>query len=138
MEARDVGTMGEDQFVSWCQPEGFRAQKSRVDRLGWDFLLEREPARATDTPLDRKNDLPKFLVQVKSTDRPGEAPRIKLSALKHLVDADMPAAIVILEYGEAARLPTRNLIVPVDAQIMFRTLRRVRREEAGGNRKSTR
>ena len=135
MQARDVGTMGEDQFVSWCQPEGFRAQKSRVDRLGWDFLLEREPVRATDKPLDRQNDLPKFLVQVKSTDRLGEAPRIKLSALKHLVDADLPAAIVILEYGNAARLPTRNLIVPVDTQIIYRTLRRVRREEARGNRK---
>ncbi|MVA27575.1 hypothetical protein V6582_01685 (plasmid) [Agrobacterium vitis] len=135
MEARDVGTIGEDQFVSWCQPEGFRAQKSRVDRLGWDFLLEREPVRTADTPLDGQNNLPKFLVQVKSTDRPGETPRIKLSALKHLVDADLPAAIVILEYGNAARLPRRNLIVPVDAQIMYRTLHRVRREEARGNRK---
>ncbi|MDK1389647.1 hypothetical protein QN224_30205 [Sinorhizobium sp. 8-89] len=135
MDERDVGTMGENQFLSWCQPEGFRAQKSAVDRLGWDFLLEREPVRASDRPLDGQNDLAKFLVQVKSTDRAGEAPRIKLSALKHLVDADLPAAIVVLEFGGGSRLPTRSLIVPVDEVIIHRTLRRVRREESRGNRK---
>lgn len=135
METRDVGGMGEGHFLGWCQPEGFRAQKSLVDRLGWDFLLEREPVRSADTPLDRQNDLPKFLVQVKSTDRPAEPPRIKLSALKHLVDADLPAAIAVLEYGNGARSPTRAMIVPIDGEIIYKTLRRVRREEASGNRK---
>lgn len=135
MGARDVGAMGENQFLSWCEPEGFRAQKSMVDRLGWDFFLEREPTRSIDTPLDRQNDLPKFLIQVKSTDRAGEAPRIKLSALKHLVDADLPAAIAVLEFGNGGRLPTRSLLVPVDAPLIFRTLRRTRKEEARGNRK---
>ncbi|KVK61189.1 MULTISPECIES: hypothetical protein [Agrobacterium] len=135
MDERDVGTIGENQFLSWCQPEGFRAQKSAVDRLGWDFLLERDPARALDRPLDGQNELAKFLVQVKSTDRAGEAPRIKLSALKHLVDADLPAAIAVLEFGGGSRLPTRNLIVPVDEVIIHKTLRRARKEEARGNRK---
>ncbi|TBG74396.1 hypothetical protein ELG69_29075 [Rhizobium leguminosarum] len=135
MGARDVGAMGENHFLSWCEPEGFKAQKSMVDRLGWDFLLEREPVRSVDTPLDRQNDLPKFLIQVKSTDRVGEQLRIKLSALKHLVDADLPAAIVILEFGDGARLPTRCMVVAVDSTIMYRTLRSVRREEARGNRK---
>lgn len=55
----------------------------------------------------RQNDLPKFLVQVKSTAASGKAPRIKLSALKHLVAADLPAAVVALFYAKAVRLPTR-------------------------------
>jgi hypothetical protein len=131
---RDVGAIGENVFLSWCEPEGFRAQKSQVDRLGWDFLLESEPVRERGRPLDQQNDLPKFLVQVKSTDAIGRPPRIKLSALKHLVDADLPAAVVALFFDKGDRLPTRTLLVPVDATLMSDTLKRVRREEARGNR----
>lgn len=134
MRERDVGTIGENEFLSWCQPEGFRAQKSAMDRLGWDYLLEREPMRSADQPLDGQNELAKFLVQVKSTDRVGKGPRIKLSALKHLVDADLPAAIAVLEFGNERRSPIRSLIVPVDDMIINKTLRRVRQEEARGNR----
>ncbi|KAF0135508.1 MAG: Uncharacterized protein FD152_1309 [Xanthobacteraceae bacterium] len=103
MARRDIGSIGENNFLSWCEPEGFRAQKSHVDRLGWDFLLESEPLRTRDRPLDAQNDLPKFLIQVKSTETSGRAPRIKLSALKHLVDADLPAAVVTLFYAKGAR-----------------------------------
>ncbi|KAF2989332.1 hypothetical protein OGR47_20930 (plasmid) [Methylocystis sp. MJC1] len=133
MARRDIGAIGENDFLSWCEPEGFRAQKSHVDRLGWDFLLESEPLRTRDRPLDAQNDLPKFLIQVKSTETSGKAPRIKLSALKHLVDADLPAAVVTLFYAKGARLPTRGLLVPVDDALVTDTLRRVRREEARGN-----
>ncbi|MCX5568181.1 hypothetical protein [Kaistia nematophila] len=134
MAQRDIGAIGENAFLSWCEPEGFRAQKSHVDRLGWDFLLEREPLRSRDRPLDGQNDLPKFLIQVKSTEDERKAPRIKLSALKHLVDADLPAAVVALFFAKGARLPTRGLLVPVDDALITDTLRRVRREEARGNR----
>lgn len=112
----------------------FRAQKSHVDRSGWDFLLECEPLRCQDRPLDGQNDLPKFLIQVKSTEHERKAPRIKLSALKHLVDADLPAAVVVVFFAKGARIPTRGLLVPVDDALITETLRRVRREEARGNR----
>lgn len=134
MARRDIGAIGENVFLNWCEPEGFRAQKSHVDRLGWDFLLEREPLRSQDRPLDGQNDLPKFLIQVKSTEHERKAPRIKLSALKHLVDADLPAAVVAVFFAKGARIPTRGLLVPVDDALITETLRRVRREEARGNR----
>jgi hypothetical protein len=132
---REIGTIGENAFLNWCEPEGFRAQKSQADRLGWDFLLESEPARSIERPLDGQNDLPKFLIQVKSTEKAGTPPRIKLSALKHLVDADLPAAIVALLFSEGGRSPVRSLLVPVDQQVISETLHRVRREEARGNRR---
>ncbi|WP_271612348.1 hypothetical protein [Bradyrhizobium sp. CCBAU 21362] len=134
MAKRDIGAIGENTFLSWCEPEGFRAQKSQADRLGWDFVLESEPVRARERPLDVQNDLPKFLIQVKSTEKAGRPPRIKLSALKHLVDADLPAAIIALFFAKDGRLPIRSLIVPVDEALITDTLRRVRREEARGNR----
>ena len=131
---RDIGVTGENVFQSWCEPEGFRAQKSFVDRLGWDFLLESEPERSDSRPLDGQNDLPKFIVQVKSTEQVKQPPRIKLSALKHLVDTDMPAVIVVLLFLPGERAPHRSLLVPVDDQLMSDALHRVRREEAKGNR----
>ncbi|WP_435655777.1 hypothetical protein [Brucella pituitosa] len=134
MKRRDVGTIGENEFISWCEPEGFKWTRPSNDRLGWDFILEREPEPRDDLPLDRQNELPKFLVQIKSTDRLGEAPRIKLSALKHLVDADMPAVIIILEFGKGARQPKRCRVVTVDAQLISYALHRTRQREAAGKR----
>ncbi|PZR94737.1 MAG: hypothetical protein DI537_06760 [Stutzerimonas stutzeri] len=97
-------------------------------------MLEADPERSTDSPLDQQNALPKFLVQVKATEHATAIPRIKLSALKHLVDSDLPAAIAILFYSSGGRRSLRSLIVPVDEALIADTLRRVRELEAKGNR----
>lgn len=97
-------------------------------------MLEADPDRSPDRPLDQQNELPKFLVQVKATEHATTIPRIKLSALKHLVDADLPAAIAILFYSKGGRRSARRLIVPVDEAVIEDTLRRVREHEAQGNR----
>lgn len=132
--ARDLGDMGESAFKDWCAPEGLYAQKSEADRHGWDYLLERLPERADDRPLDGQHAMPKYLIQVKATEDQTNPPRIKLSALKHLVDADLPAAIAVLVYAEDGRRPHRRLLAPVNDKVIYDTLRRVRREEAKGNR----
>lgn len=97
-------------------------------------MLETDPDRSTDVPLDQQHELPKFLVQVKATEHATTIPRIKLSALKHLVDADLPAVIAILFYSKGGRRSVRRLIVPVDEAVIEETLRRVREQEAQGNR----
>ncbi|VVS98081.1 hypothetical protein [Rhizobium sp. EC-SD404] len=130
----ESGTRGQNEFSGWCEPEQFHVQRSDPDRLGWDFMLEADPDRSTDVPLDQQNELPKFLVQVKATEHASTIPRIKLSALKHLVDADLPAAIAILFYSKGGRRSVRRLIVPVDEAVIEDTLRRVREQEAQGNR----
>ena len=130
----ESGTRGQNEFASWCEPEGFHVQRSDPDRLGWDFMLEADPERSTASPLDQQNALPKFLVQVKATEHATAIPRIKLSALKHLVDSDLPAAIAILFYSSGGRRSVRRLIVPVDEALIADTLRRVREQEAHGNR----
>ncbi|MBO0134081.1 hypothetical protein [Agrobacterium burrii] len=130
----ESGTRGQNEFSGWCEPEQFHVQRSDPDRLGWDFMLEADPDRPADIPLDQQNELPKFLVQVKATEHTTAIPRIKLSALKHLVDADLPAAIAILFYSKGGRRSVRRLIVPVDEAVIEDTLRRVREQEAQGNR----
>lgn len=134
MLARDLGDIGESAFKEWCANEGFQAQKSQLDRYGWDYFLERLPERTDERPLDAQNAMPKFLVQVKATEDQSKPPRIKLSALKHLIDTDLPAAIAVLIYLEDGRRPHRRLIAPVNDKVIYDTLRRVRREEAKGNR----
>ncbi|PSH62232.1 hypothetical protein [Phyllobacterium sophorae] len=130
----DPGTRGQNELVGWCEPEHFIAHKPDPDRLGWDFLLEATPDHSPDRPLDQQNSLPKFLLQVKSTEQQSRVPRIKLSALKHLVDADLPAAIAVLYYTKASRRSVRRLIVPIDDGVIADTLRAVREQEAAGNR----
>lgn len=130
----ESGTRGQNEFVGWCEPEQFHVQRSDPDRLGWDFLLEADPDRYSERPLDQQNELPKFLVQVKATEHATKGPRIKLSALKHLVDSDLPAAIAILFYAKGGRRSVRRLIVPVDEPLIASTLRQVREQEAKGNR----
>lgn len=130
----DPGTRGQNELVGWCEPEHLIAQKPDPDRLGWDFLLEAVPDHSTDRPLDQQNSLPKFLIQVKSTEQQSRTPRIKLSALKHLVDADLPAAIAVLYYKKGARRSVKRLLIPIDDGVIADTLRAVREQEAAGNR----
>ncbi|MFW2227769.1 hypothetical protein [Rhizobium sp. CRRU65] len=130
----DPGTRGQNELVGWCEPEHLIAQKPDPDRLGWDFLLEAIPDHSADRPLDQQNSLPKFLIQVKSTEQQSRAPRIKLSALKHLVDADLPAAIVVLYYTKGSRRSTKRVIIPIDNGVIADKLRAVREQEAAGNR----
>lgn len=130
----DPGTRGQNELLGWCEPEHLIAQKPDPDRLGWDFLLEAIPDHSADRPLDQQNALPKFLVQVKSTEQQSRVPRIKLSALKHLVDADLPAAIAVLYYNKGSRRSVRRVIIPIDNGVIADTLRAVREQEAAGNR----
>ena len=117
----ESGTRGQNEFSGWCEPEQFHVQRSDPDRLGWDFLLKADPDRSSGRPLDQQNELPKFLVQVKATEDATAIPRIKLSALKHLVDSDLQAAIAILFYSKGGRRSVRRLIVPVDEPLMARS-----------------
>lgn len=44
----ESGTRGQNEFASWCEPEGFHVQRSDPDRLEWDFMLEADPERSED------------------------------------------------------------------------------------------
>ena len=51
---RDVGRMGENTFEAWCNSIGLTANKSQVDKTGWDYLVE--------FPIDHDNSLPADLI----------------------------------------------------------------------------
>jgi hypothetical protein len=37
---RDLGSMGEENFKLWCDSVGLIANRSQIDRTGWDFFVE--------------------------------------------------------------------------------------------------
>ncbi len=37
---RDVGGMGENTFEAWCNSVGLAANRSQIDKTGWDYLVE--------------------------------------------------------------------------------------------------
>jgi hypothetical protein len=128
---RDVGQLGEDEFKRWCTLNRLSAVKSSPDKMGWDFFVEFEPEVDDARPLDQQNDLKKVLIQVKATDTmPGSA-RGKLSAVKLLVDTDLPAFIA--QVGYAGRgTPRWARLLHIGPKQIEAILRKVREMEEAG------
>lgn len=38
--SRDLGTLGESVFQGWCAGIGLVSNGSKIDKTGWDFLVE--------------------------------------------------------------------------------------------------
>lgn len=127
----NLGDKGEDHFQGWCADNDLAWSRPMRDRLGWDHLVEFKPTISVRIGLDAQNDAKKVLVQVKATDRPQTGIVGKLSALKHLVDADMPAFVVRLDYA-GQRLPQSAVLLHIGGSQIEGILRRVRELESKG------
>lgn len=126
-----LGRRGQNLFRRWCEDDHeLRCHPPDPDHMGWDFFVEFPPVPRPKEPLDRHVELTKVLVQVKSTQRRGASVRAKLSALKHLVDSDLPTFIVCLEYAKSQLCRARILHIG-ESEIFF-ILKQVRTLEAAG------
>jgi hypothetical protein len=128
---RCLGDLGEDDFRRWCTLNRLIRSKPDQDRLGWDCFVEFEPEVDSAVPLDKQSALKKVLVQVKSTDRPSRSVRGKLSAFKHLVDADLPAFIAHIDYSDQQE-PRRAVLLHIGPTQIEDILRKVRKTEKAG------
>ena len=106
-----LGELGENKCKSWCSQSGLAASPSSPDRLGWDLLVEWEPHQSS-TPLDSSNNLPKALVQVKSSraEKRARSVSAKLSSWKMLVDTELPAFVLHLRYNDSSLLQEARLL----------------------------
>ena len=127
-----LGDMGEDKFKSWCSLSGALATKASPDRMGWDYFVELDPVRNPHRPLDSQGWLPKFFVQVKSTRSIRKNVKIKLSAIKRLVDTDLPAFVVVVVFGENG-VCIDSYCIHIDNLIVSDVLETVRRIESMGD-----
>lgn len=120
---RDLGQMGESTFNLWCAQAGLTANGSQVDKTGWDFFVEfpfaerAEPTHIHAPALECK-------VQVKATDKADRKLSIKLSNLRRLITAPMPAFFVFIEFGKKD-IAQRAFLVHVDEGLISKTLKRI-------------
>lgn len=128
----DLGALGEDVVRGWCGPVGLTPTRPERDLYGWDLLIEFGPEYDDSRSYDSQSDLKKVLVQVKSTDSPGGSCRAKLSSLKHLVDADLPALVVFLNFS-GQNTPTRCRLLHIGEAQIATVLSEVRKCESQGH-----
>lgn len=124
---RNLGRLGESTFQTWCANDGISYNSSVIDETGWDFYLEM-PA-SSDGRIPEVHDAAiECKVQVKATDGKHGKCSIKLSNLKKLASAPMPAFFVFLEFNGKSS-PVRAFLVHMDKPLITKVLTRVYREE---------
>lgn len=100
--------------------------------MGWDFFVEFEPDELPGVPHDMRPGMKKALVQIKSTDSRQTSVAAKLSALKRLVDTDLPAFILHMEFDNEQH-PTRLRLLHIDRNEIESVQRAVRQTEHLGH-----
>lgn len=120
---RDLGQMGESTFSLWCGQAGLTANGSCLDRTGWDFIVEFPFAGGTD-PTRLHEPAIECKIQVKATDKTDRKLPIKLSNLRRLITAPMPAFFVFIEF-DGKEVAQRAFLVHVDENLISKTLKRI-------------
>lgn len=128
---RDVGNMGEGNFVALCSATYIAANLVKIDKRGWDYFLEfpiefDDNADLTPSPI-------RCLVQVKSTDdKERTSERITIKNLLYFVKLQMPAFFCFMKYdGEV--FPQAIFLMHVGDEIIRNTLHTVRKLHSAGN-----
>jgi hypothetical protein len=126
---RDLGRLGESVFSQWCASAGLTSNGSSVDKTGWDFFVEFDFHSKASLEFSTVHEAAfECKVQVKATDKQARKLAIKLSNLKRLATAPMPAFFVFIEFdgGESAQ---RVFLVHVDEAMSSDILRRLHQAE---------
>lgn len=120
---KDLGQMGESTFNLWCAQAGLTANGSKVDKTGWDFFVE-FPFAERVAPSQIHAPALECKVQVKATDKTDRKLSIKLSNLRRLITAPMPAFFVFIEF-DRKDVAQRAFLVHVDESLISKTLKRI-------------
>ena len=125
-----IGRIGERQFETLCERAGLYCNKSVVDLMGWDFIVEFPMAPAGRAlPLDQR-PTNAARVQLKSTlGRVGNRIRLSLSAIDRLAKDPRPALIVVFRLQTDGELQSAYLVHLIGTELA-RVLRRLRQAEA--------
>ena len=125
---RDIGKMGESFFENLCNQVDITANRSNVDRFGWDYILEFPFKKNKNTSIDMQEMPIECKVQVKATEKNSGKLQIKLSAMHSLVKYQYPAFICFIVYNNQIH-PTEVFLVHIDEDIISKVLKNVRKNE---------
>jgi len=130
LDSDRIGRIGERQFEVLCERAGLYCNKSAVDVMGWDFIVEFPMAPVGQAiPLDQR-PTNAARVQLKSTlGRSGNRIRLSLSAIDRLAKDPRPAVIVVFRLRADGELQSAYL-VHLFGNELARVLKRLRLAEA--------
>lgn len=123
---RDIGTMAECHFGSWCSSMGVTANSSNIDRTGWDYFVEFPLIFNGSVPRDLLPPPIECKVQVKATDSRDRKENITLSNMLRLIKSPIPAFFCLIEY-DGKNEPQSVFLVHVGKAIIEKTLKRIRK-----------
>lgn len=91
IESERIGLIGESQFQLLCAQSGLICNKSTVDVMGWDFVVEFPAERAGDGVTLDQRQARAVRVQLKSTvGRKNSRVRLSLSSVDRLAEGCTP------------------------------------------------
>ena len=127
---------GQNEFSNIVGRKGLRALPSTRDIEGIDhrvvWLTPGSPDLSENETYDTKKPPLRVNVQIKSTETNPAEISIKLSAIKHLVDINDPAFIVIMVYDQGVYQSMS--IFHVDESLIDRILKKLRRCQLQGQK----
>ena len=131
LESDRIGRIGERQFELLCERAGLFCNKSTVDIMGWDFIVEFPMGSGgqSSLPLDRRQ-INAARVQLKSTlGRTGNRIRLTLSAIDRLAKDPRPALIIVFRMRADGEIQSAYLVHLIGNELA-RVLKRLRLAEA--------
>ncbi|NMG41179.1 hypothetical protein GRZ55_18205 [Chelativorans sp. ZYF759] len=131
LESDRIGRIGERQFELLCERAGLFCNKSTVDIMGWDFIVEFPMGSGgqSSLPLDQRQTNA-ARVQLKSTlGRTGSRIRLSLSAIDRLAKDPRPALIIVFRMRADSEIQSAYLVHLIGNELA-RVLKRLRLAEA--------
>lgn len=119
--------MGESTFSLWCAEAGLVHNGSKIDKTGWDFYVE-FPFTGNSEADQLHSSAIECKVQVKASDKRDKKLAIKLSNLRRLITAQMPAFFVFIEF-DGDSTARRAYLRHVDQSIISKTLEKIHKIE---------
>lgn len=130
LESERIGHIGESQFQLLCAQVGLVCNKSTVDVMGWDFLVEFPPGRPGDGVSLDKRQAKAVRVQLKSTiGRKASRVRLSLSAVDRLAKDAHPSVIVVFRISQEGKFQSGYLVHLIGDELA-KVLKRLRLAEA--------
>jgi hypothetical protein len=135
LSSEKLGEKGESRFKELCTDAGLIANKSAIDAMGWDYLVECPyPDPDAATPLDKRPHPIECKVQVKTVWDDTNHVALKLSAAERLAKADRPSFIVVLSVDVKLNFVAMHVFHMLD-QHLEHVLKRLRKATAEGSLK---
>ena len=135
LSSEKLGEKGESRFKELCTDADLIANKSVIDAMGWDYLVECPyPDPDAATPLDKRPHPMECKIQVKTVWDDTNHVDLKLSAAERLAKADLPSFIVVLSVNATLDFVAMHVFHMLD-QHLEHVLRRLRKATAEGSLK---